>query len=155
MRTLAGLVALTALAAPFAASAAEDCKFYTYHAEITEVVDGDTVRANIDLGFHIWVRDEKLRLHAINAPELRRYGAGPKVTEAEKAAGAAAKAALADLIEGRDVTLCTIKDGKGKYGRYLAQIYLGDVYVNQWMIDQGHAVAYPDRRAALGNSVSR
>ena len=131
------------------ASASEDCRFYTYHAEITEVIDGDTVRANIDLGFHIWVRDEKLRLHAINAPELRRYGAGAAVSDEEKRAGAAAKAALADLIEGREVTLCTIKDGKGKYGRYLARIFLGDLYVNQWMIDQGHAVAYPDRRASL------
>lgn len=144
LRTTLAAVALLSTAAT-----AEDCKFYTYHAEITEVVDGDTVRANIDLGFHIWVRDEKLRLHAIDAPELRRYGAGAEVTDAEKAAGKAAKAALVDLIEGKEVTLCTIKDGKGKYGRYLAQIYLGEIYVNQWMIDQGHATPYPDRRASL------
>ena len=142
-----GLLAATFL--PGAGSAAEGCKFYTYYAEITEVVDGYTVRANIDLGLHIWVRDEKLRLHAIDAPELRRYGAGDEVSDAEKVAGAAAKAALIELIEGREVTLCTDKDGKGKYGRYLAQIYLGDLYVNQWMIDQGHAVPYPDRRASL------
>ena len=144
---LFGLVAC--VVAPSVSFAVEDCKFYTYHAEITEVIDGDTVRANIDLGFHIWVRDEKLRLHAIDAPELRRYGAGKAVSEEEKAAGVAAKAALVDLIEGREVTLCTIKDSKGKYGRYLAQIYLDDLDVNQWMIDQGHAVPYPERRAAL------
>lgn len=147
-RTFSVLASLIAFASPLIAMA-EDCKFYTYHAEVTEVIDGDTVRANIDLGFHIWVRDEKLRLYAIDAPELRRYGAGAKVTDEEKAAGKAAKAALVELIEGREITLCTVQDGKGKYGRYLAQIYLGDLYVNQWMIDQGHAVPYPDRRAAL------
>jgi endonuclease YncB( thermonuclease family) len=45
--------------------------FYTYKAVISAVYDGDTVTADIDLGFHVWLHDEKLRLSRINAPEVR------------------------------------------------------------------------------------
>jgi endonuclease YncB( thermonuclease family) len=53
------------------AAYAQNCGLYTYKAQITEVYDGDTVTADIDLGFHTWRRDEKLRLYEINAPEMR------------------------------------------------------------------------------------
>lgn len=131
-----------------AAPADDECRLYTYKAEVTEVVDGDTVRVDIDLGFHIWIRDETLRLYGIDAPELRGYG-GRRVTEDEKRRGRAAKAALIDKIEGREVELCTIKDKKGKYGRYLARLFLDGVDVNEWLISEGHAAPYPKRAAAL------
>ena len=44
---------------------------YEYRAGNFSVVDGDTVRCDIDLGFGVWLRDQILRLHGINAPEIR------------------------------------------------------------------------------------
>jgi len=44
---------------------------YEYRANIRRVVDGDTVDADIDLGFNVWPRNERLRLYKIDAPETR------------------------------------------------------------------------------------
>ena len=44
---------------------------YEYNAELDRVVDGDTVDVNIDLGFGIWIRDERVRVMGIDTPELR------------------------------------------------------------------------------------
>ena len=43
---------------------------FHYKAIITSVYDGDTCTVDIDLGFSVWVRGEKLRLLRINAPEV-------------------------------------------------------------------------------------
>ena len=44
---------------------------YTYRAEIVRVVDGDTVDINIDLGFGVWLNDERVRLAGVDTPESR------------------------------------------------------------------------------------
>ena len=142
---LAALLA-PCLAAP--ATAQDDCRLYTYRATVTQVMDGDTVRANVDLGFRIWVNNETFRLYGIDAPETRLGGAR-NVTEAEKARGLAAKAALAAMVEGKDVLICTIRDRQEKYGRYLARIFLDDLDVNEWLVETGHAIPYGDDRASL------
>lgn len=142
---LAALLA-PALAAP--AAAEDECRFYTYRAVVTEVLDGDTVRANVDLGFRIWVNDETFRLYGINAPETR-LGGPRETTEAEKARGLAAKAALAELVEGRRIVICTIRDRQEKYGRYLARLFLDDLDVNEWLVREGYAERYMDERASL------
>lgn len=108
---------------------------FHYKAVITSVYDGDTCTADIDLGFGIWKRSEKLRLHRINAPE---------VTGTSKAKGVAAKKFLASHVEKKTVTLETIKDTKEKYGRYLAEIWIEDrsgvrVNVNDLMVEKGFA----------------
>jgi micrococcal nuclease len=116
------------------------CGLYQYKAEIVRVIDGDTVVADIDLGFNTWRRDERLRLYGIDTPERRK---------ASIDAWRAAKDALAGRIEGREMTICTVKDRRGdeetgKYGRYLVKIYDGDELVNNWMLRQGHAKVYQD-----------
>lgn len=137
-----------ALSAAAPALAEDECRLYTYRDHVTEVMDGDTVRADVDLGFRVWVNDEVFRLYGIDAPETRLGGAR-QVSEAEKARGLAAKAALAGLVEGRDVVMCTIRDRQEKYGRYLVKLEVDGIDVNRWMIEQGHAVPYGDDRAAL------
>jgi len=127
----------TSTASP--AFAEPSCGLYQYKAVITEVYDGDTVTADIDLGFHTWRRDEKLRLYGINTPELRG------VSDQEKQRGYAARDALRERILGKEVVICTIKDrtgadSRGKYGRYLAKVYLGDELLNDWLVAEGHAV---------------
>lgn len=44
---------------------------YEYNCNIVRVVDGDTVDVDIDLGFGIWVRNERVRLYGIDTPESR------------------------------------------------------------------------------------
>jgi len=109
---------------------------FFYRAVIRSVYDGDTCHADIDLGLSIWMHNEKLRLARINAPELRG---------AEHTAGLASRDYLRTLIDGKEVILETIKDRKGKYGRYLAEIWLkqkDDSYlnVNDRLVEKGFAV---------------
>lgn len=89
--------------------------------EIVRVLDGDTVEARLDLGFHTF-RREILRLDGVNAPEIR----GP-----EREAGLVAKHRLQSLIEIGPVSVTTIRDKTEKYGRYLAVLWRGEANLNQ------------------------
>jgi micrococcal nuclease len=42
---------------------------YDYRAKIVKVVDGDTVDVDIDLGFGVWLQDERVRLVGVDTPE--------------------------------------------------------------------------------------
>ena len=44
---------------------------YEYNCNIVKVVDGDTVDVDIDLGFGMWLRNERIRLYGIDTPESR------------------------------------------------------------------------------------
>ena len=102
---------------------------YTYQAEVLRVVDGDTIDVILDLGLNI-KSTQRLRLARINAWE-------PKGEEREK--GLKATSALNTLINGSSVKVETLKDSRGKYGRYLAEIWIGNVNVNDIMVYEGHA----------------
>jgi micrococcal nuclease len=106
---------------------------YEYRACVIDVYDADTVRADIDLGLSTWRHGEPLRLYGINAPEMR----GP-----ERLAGILARDALRARVLGKELTIRTIKDEREKYGRYLAVLLDADGNVNEWLVEQGHAVAY-------------
>lgn len=86
---------------------------YWYEACITEVYDGDTVTAVVNLGFDIDIT-MKLRLYGINAPEVRGE---------QQELGIKARDWLREQVLGEVVIINTIKDKKDKYGRYLADIY--------------------------------
>jgi len=104
---------------------------YYYKAKIVSVYDGDTVTADIDLGFKTWVKGEKLRLYGINAPELRGE---------EREEGLKSRDYLRGLILGKEVLIKTRKDKRGKYGRYLAEIILDGVNINDKLVEDGYAV---------------
>ena len=133
LRIAATVVVCVPVLAPAAVQAEPACGLYQYRAEITRVIDGDTVVADIDLGFHTWRRDEHLRLWGINTPELDGMPDSP---------GGKAKAALEGKILGKKLIICTLKDKQEKFGRYLAKIYVGDELVNDWLISQGLAEPY-------------
>ena len=116
---------------------------YTYKISPLKVVDGDTIDADIDLGFDIKVK-KRIRFMGINAPESRT-----KDLE-EKARGLAAKDRVKALLEGCDnITLKS--HGVGKFGRCLGEIMLDMidgqqkltlVSLNELLIKEGHAKEY-------------
>ena len=104
---------------------------YIYDAIVTDVYDGDTVTVDIDLGLHVWVKGEKLRLNRIDAPEVRGE---------TREQGLISRDWLRDRVLGQQLVIETQKDCKGKYGRYLAELWLGDVNINDALVSEGLAV---------------
>lgn len=117
-----------------------------YKVKILDVVDGDTVDVDIDLGFGIILTDERIRIMNIDAPESRTSD------PVEKIFGKAAKSRLEELL-GKEAILITYddkhgEDMKGKFGRILGDF---DVYcpttdgwrpVTSVMSEEGHCVPY-------------
>ncbi len=106
---------------------------YEYKATVTKVYDGDTITVDFDLGFGILIRKQKIRLVGINTPEVR----GP-----EKPQGIISRNALRQRILGKVVTIKTSKDKKGKYGRWLGEVFMEEENINQWLISEGYAKEY-------------
>jgi micrococcal nuclease len=98
---------------------------YRYKAVITDVYDGDTVTADIDLGMGVWLRGQRIRLYGINAPELRGD---------EREQGMVSRDWLQETVLGQNVVLRTHKDQTGKFGRWLAEIFLGERNINAAMV---------------------
>ena len=116
---------------------------YEYKAKVVKIVDGDTVDVDIDLGFGVTLKDERVRIMGIDTPESRTSD------KVEKVFGLAAKERVKQLIE-KDTVLKTFaaKDGedmKGKFGRILGDFIIGDKMLTEILIDEGHAVKYLDR----------
>lgn len=107
---------------------------YFYRAKVRRIYDGDTIFLDIDLGMSVILKNEKIRFARINTPELR----GP-----EKKAGIAARDFLINLISRKTILLETIRDKKGKFGRYLGEIWVetedGFENVNELLVENGHA----------------
>ena len=116
---------------------------YNYKISLLRVIDGDTIDAEIDLGFDIKVK-KRIRFAGINAPESRT-----KDLE-EKARGLAAKNRVKALLEGcKNIQLKS--HGIGKFGRCLGEIFLDMVDgqekltlvdLNELLINEKHAVEY-------------
>jgi micrococcal nuclease len=104
---------------------------YTYRAIVVSVYDGDTIRADIDLGFGFWAKRRPLRLKGIDAPEMR----GDTLE-----AGRAARDFLRSLVFGKEVVIETFS--AGKYGRWLADVYVEGRHANDLMLVAGHARLY-------------
>jgi micrococcal nuclease len=110
---------------------------YHYKMTVTKVVDGDTVYGDVDLGFNIGFKKMEFRLSGINTPETKG---------ATREAGLTSKKFVEDTIGGKEVIIVTKKDGKEKYGRYLAEVFflVGAEWVslNKTLLDKGLAVEF-------------
>lgn len=108
---------------------------YEYKAFVKKVYDGDTVTVDIDLGFEVMLVNQKIRLYGINTPEVRGKS---------KEEGIKVRNLLKDKISNKWVTIKTHKDKKGKFGRWLADIYEinSELSINQWLLNEGHAVSF-------------
>ena len=119
---------------------------HEYNCTIRRVVDGDTVDVDIDLGFGMWIHNERVRLYGIDTPESRTRDL------VEKKFGLAAKERLKQLLGESTVLRTQIarngEDMKGKFGRILGDFDVYDALtdavrpVTKILIDEGHAVLY-------------
>ena len=89
--------------------------------KVVRIVDGDS----------LWLEPAaaaapvELRLEGIDAPEICQ------------AWGPEAKKALAELVQGKEVSVKTV--GRDTYGRTLGTLYLGEQNINKLMVQEGHA----------------
>ena len=110
---------------------------HTYRCTILRVVDGDTVDVDIDLGFGVWMRKERIRVLGIDTPESRTRD------KVEKTYGILAKNFVKSYLPvGSVQTLQTEKDSTGKFGRILGkflvydkktdrEMHLGDIMIRE------------------------
>jgi micrococcal nuclease len=110
---------------------------HTYKCTILRVVDGDTIDVDIDLGFGVWNRGERIRVLGIDTPETRTRDL------TEKVYGNLAKNFVKDYLPvGSTQILQTEKDSTGKFGRILgkflvyygvtdSQMHLGDIMIRE------------------------
>ncbi len=113
---------------------------YTYKAYVIEVIDGDTIWVNIDLGFNNWTT-QKLRFKGINTKII------------ETAEGQSAKEYIESRLKGcKFIAVKTY--WRDKFTRYLADIFYkkketdfnnlieNGKFLNQELLDKGLAVKY-------------
>ena len=127
---------------------------YEYSCRLVRVIDGDTVDVDIDLGFDIILKKQRVRLAGIDTPESRTSDLE------EKKYGLAAKKFLTEHLaynnpNNKVILRTTMYDAKGKFGRMLGEIFnlygskptTGDnpgstPSANELLIDNSHAVRY-------------
>ena len=102
---------------------------FRFNAHLVRVVDGDTIDADIELGFSVFMRD---------TPESRTRNLQ------EKSWGMAAKHRLIELLAETDgeFTLVTEDMEKGKFGRVLGTIEINGKDANQTLIEENFAIPY-------------
>ncbi len=104
---------------------------YQYPALVVSVYDGDTITVNIDLGFGIELKKQKIRLYGINTPEVRGES---------RDLGIISRDYVREKILNKNITLQSIKDKKGKYGRWLGIILIKNVNLNEELISKNLAI---------------
>ena len=113
---------------------------YIYRIKsVTKVVDGDTIDADIDLGFDISLT-KRIRFAGIDTPESRTTNLK------EKAMGLESKEWLKKALEGaKDILIKTeLPDSTEKYGRIIGHLFINgqETSLNNQMITSGYALAY-------------
>ena len=110
-----------------------------YKAKLIRVVDGDTIDAEIEVGFDIFIR-KRIRLWGINAPETRSRD------KDEARHGKATSARLEAILGLANGEFELVTHGDGKFGRCLGEIFVKEhsESVNQVLINEGLAEKYDD-----------
>jgi micrococcal nuclease len=113
---------------------------YEYRVKkLMNVIDGDTIDVDIDLGFDISLA-RRVRMAGIDTPESRT------TDKAEKVLGLESKEYLKKMM--KDAKTIVIKtqlpDSSEKYGRILGWVYIDDATksINEQMIEDGYAWGY-------------
>jgi len=119
---------------------------FEYRARVERWVDGDTVDLAIDLGFRTYMRD-RFRLYGVNTNELRPRKDDFATEELRQAHIAKAKLAV-DMVNelapvGTHVLIKTHME-QGKYGRWLAEMYIEEKeeWIKEILIEGDLGVPY-------------
>ena len=105
------------------------------NGNVIKVYDGDTITIASKLPYAASPLFRfSVRLNGIDTPEIKGKD------DNEKSIAKKARDALSDLILKQEVALKNVTTEN--YGRIVADVYLGDLHLNQWMIEQRYAVAY-------------
>lgn len=116
----------------------KDTTVFTFpikYGKVIKVYDGDTITIaakfpNTDGPIYRF----SVRLDGIDTPEIKGKSA------AERDLAKNTRDALQELIYGKVVELRNVANEK--YGRILADVYIGEVHVNQWLVSENFAVLY-------------
>jgi micrococcal nuclease len=118
---------------------------YEYNVKVVKIVDGDTVDVDIDLGFGMTYKKQRVRMKGIDTPESRTRDL------VEKKFGKASKKHLKEML-GACEKITLVSHDKGKFGRILGDLYCWDnvghptyetkFCANAQMIEDNHAVPY-------------
>ena len=110
---------------------------YEYKCTVLRILDGDTLDVDVDLGFSVALKKQRIRMYGIDTPESRTRD------KEEKVRGLLSKEFLKQFCPvGSEIRL--LSHGKGKYGRILGEIFThkGMISINQQMCEEGYAVEY-------------
>ena len=102
---------------------------------VIKVYDGDTITIASKLPFaNSPLYRFSVRLNGIDAPEIK------STVEEEKTAATEVRNLLSARILNKTVSLKNIQNEK--YGRVLADVYLDDLCINEWLLQERLAVKY-------------
>lgn len=114
---------------------------YEYYAEVTNVIDGDTIVIDIDLGFNVVLSNQSVRLAGVDTPESRTND------KVEKVFGLISKEYTKKFVEScnKHIIVRTQKpDSVEKFGRILGDVINPETkeVLNESLIKNGYAVKY-------------
>ena len=92
------------------------------------ITDGDTIK----------IINKRIRLHGIDAPERKQLC---KKNSKKYRCGVVSTEALIKRINKNKVR-CKVRDRLDRYKRYIGVCFVEAINLNQWMVRNGHAVAY-------------
>jgi len=107
---------------------------YSYNAIVVKIVDADTIDFRVDLGFYMTAAI-RFRLIRINAPELRSK------SKKERAKAMEAKTFVVDRCAAAK-SVSVISRKTEKFGRWLCEVYLDGVNLNDLLLSNGLAKKY-------------
>ena len=106
---------------------------HIYPFTLTRVINGDTVEGIVDVGFDLATK-QRFRLQGVIAPSLR----SKDKNELERAK--AAKMWLQARLDKKRIIIQSHKTGK--FGKYLATLFVEGSNVNQELLSVGHAAPF-------------
>jgi endonuclease YncB( thermonuclease family) len=111
--------------------------FPIFGGRVIKVYDADTITIASKLPYEQSPMYRlSVRLNGIDTPEIKGKG----VSEEEKECAKLARDRVADLVLNKVVRLENIQSEK--YGRILADVYIGSMHLNELLIKERYAVKY-------------
>lgn len=119
---------------------------YEYTIKLNKVIDGDTIIADIDLGFDVWLKDQYIRLNGLDTPEIKSKD------KLHRAAGLLAKTKLTEILssaKGLSLKSDKFEAEDDKYGRVMGTIWIDqETNVNAYLLNNKLAVPYSGQNKA-------